>query len=83
MPFVTESLFVTFYVPPDNCPNCNAYNWANTTAVRTTEKQFMWLGRTQCDTCKTCQMWQIDPDTPMEHQAARSKMHDGQEHLIE
>lgn len=73
MPFITETLFITFYVPPFPC-KCGSKVWSNTTQIRCGERLPMWRARTLCGNCNEVTEWVVNPDAPMEHQSARSRL---------
>lgn len=83
MPFVTEKLFIAFYVPLFDCPSCGRDDWGNTTHIRGDDSEKVWSARTICRHCDKVAAWQVDPDAPMETQSKRSRLHDGRESLIE
>lgn len=84
MPFVTESLFITFYVPVFPCERCGtAAHWTPTSQIRCTESQPTWTARTHCKGCGKVTDWQVNPDVPMDDQAFRSRLHDGSVRHIE
>ena len=83
MPFITDELFITFYVPLYACPQCHCNLWGNTSHIRAPRSAKVWTGRSLCRQCGATHDWEVNPDIPMEEQAKRSQLHNGEPPHIE